>query len=96
MEFEVGDRVVYIGTNDSLAVNGCLHYSCIGTIVGVKPVLSVDWDGEHELFHSAGGLARPGHGWFCTEAEIEHLKTEVDVSSGLSEYAVLYEGLESG
>lgn len=94
MEFEVGDQVIYIGDKESPAANGCLRYGYTGTVVGIEPVLSVDWDREHELFHSAGGLARPRHGWFCTEAEIGRLETEVSVSTGLSEYAVLCEGLE--
>lgn len=94
MDFEVGDRVVYIGANWPYATSDCLYYGRAGTIVGTNPVLSVDWDCEHELFHSAGGLARPGHGWFCMETEISRVKTEASTEIGLSEYAVLYEGLE--
>lgn len=91
MGFEIGDRVIYTGTHGFSSGSECLYAGCTGTVVGTDPVICVEWDHEHEFFHTAGGLARPGHGWFCEEREIGCIKTGLSVGTELDEYAVLCE-----
>lgn len=72
--FDVGDRVVGNGVQNSINLSG-LH----GVVVAVhdrERRYSVCFDEYGDLFHTCGGMTDEGHGWFCDE---DVLSPEEDV-----------------
>ena len=68
-EFNIGDRVKYVGRNISLKGK-------IGTILTVPcghNAIGVGFDSRASFLHRLGGLCKEKNGWWCDDYELELL-----------------------
>ena len=71
--FNIGDRVIGIAVESGVDIAGMT-----GTVViGGSGDCGVEFDEYNQKFHSCGGRAKEGYGWYCQSNVLDFLTEEI-------------------